>query len=120
MREQHDGDAEAARSAEHLARRDGVGLFLYLDEIGAAVAQQRLERSGAVLRLLELTLAAHAARGEGEDLEAALAFPGDVDGPAEPRFAPALGDGHRHLETASCERAQLAPVGGLEVGVGEN
>src|SRR5206468_6344162 len=97
VREQHDGDAEAARGAEHLAGGVGVGLFFDLDEIGAAVAQQRLERAAAVLGFGDFALA-HAAGGEGKDLEAALPFPRDVDRPAEPRFAPALRNGNGDFE----------------------
>src|SRR5881392_3207253 len=67
MREQHDGNGEAAGGAEHLARGERVGLFFYLNEIGAAVAQQRPERAASVFRFGDFGLAAaHAAGGQGE------------------------------------------------------
>src|SRR5262245_37640386 len=120
MGEQHDGDAEPACGAEDLARDRGVGLLLDLDEVGAAVAQQRLEGAPGVGRVGDVALGAHAAGGEREDLEPALALPGDVDGPAEPRLAPALRAGDGDLETASGEGAQFSPMGGLQVGVRED
>ena len=102
MREQHDGNGEPARGGEHLARRMRGGLFFYLNKIRPAVSQQRPERSARVFRFLEHAFLSHAARGQGKDLETALPFPRHVDRPAEPRLAPALWNGDRHLEPSSC------------------
>jgi hypothetical protein len=113
MRQQHDGNAEPAGRAHDLLGDERGGLFFYLDEIGAAVAQQRFERAASVAGLVQLAFRADAAGREREDLEAALPLPGDVDRPAEPGIAPALRDGDGDLETARSEGAQFSPVGGL-------
>ncbi len=113
MREQHGGDAEAAGGGEHLLGHGGVGLFFYLNEIGAAVAQQRLERAAPVGLV-------RGAGGEGKDLEAALAFPGDVDRLAEPGVAPALRHGDSDFETTRRQRAQLAAMTRLQIRVGQD
>ena len=120
MGKEHNRDREAARRVEHLLRRDRGRLFLYLDEIRAAIAQQRAQCPAGVLRFGELALLAHPAGGQGKDLESALALPGDVDGPAEPGLTPALRNGDRDFETPGRQRAELAAVGWLEIGVGEN
>ena len=61
-----------------------------------------------------------AAGGEGKDFESPLAFPGDIDRPAEPGLAPPLGDGDGDLEPTGRQRAELAAVSRLEIGVGED
>src|SRR5205823_3434862 len=78
------------------------------------------QRPAAVFRFGELALGTHAARGHGEYLEPALALPRDVDRPAEPRLAPALRNGDGDLQPTCRECTQLAPVGGLDVGVGKD
>src|SRR6059036_2945041 len=108
------------RAALNTWRAAGVRLFLYLDEVGAAVAQQRLERAPAVRRLVELSPLAHPARRQRKHLEAALPLPRDVDRPAEPGLAPALRDSDGDFQPTGCERAQFAAVSRLEIGVGED
>jgi hypothetical protein len=76
---EYDRDAEPACGGQDLPGRGRAGLFLYLDEVGPAVAQQGFERAARVFD--------RAAGGQGEDFEAALALPRDVDRPAEPGLA---------------------------------
>src|SRR5207247_10967554 len=105
---------------EHLTRRRRARLFFYLHEVGTPVAEQRLERTAAVRRFCDLAFVPHAVRGQREDLEAALALPRDVDRLAEPRLPPALRNGDGGFQPTGRERAQLAAVGWLEIGVAEN
>src|SRR2546426_438135 len=60
------------------------------------------------------------ARGEGEHLDAVLALPRDLERATQHGIAPALRHADGHIEPAGGERAKLPPVGGRDVGVGDD
>src|SRR2546425_12332934 len=86
-------------------------------QVGPFVPQQRREGPARVAQPVGLAGARHR---NGKDFDAALTLPADLERPPQPRLAPALRHANGDVELAGGERAQLAPVGGVDVGRGDD
>ncbi len=115
--EQHRGDLEAAGRAHQLQRRPGARLLLHLHQVGPLVPQQRREGPAGVAQPVGPAGARHR---DGKDFDAPLALPADLERAPQPRLAPALRHADGDVEVAGGERAQLSPVGGVDVGRGDD
>src|SRR3989441_4988848 len=86
-------------------------------QVGPFVPQQRREGPARVAQPVGLAGARHR---NGKDFDAALTLPADLERPPQPRLAPALRHANGDVELAGGERAQLPPVGGVDVGRGDD
>src|SRR5256886_7927417 len=112
-----DWSSDVCSSDLHLLAAARGRLLLHLDDVGAFIAQQRDERALPEARFRGLGPVAHR---DGEDLDAVLALPPDLHCAAEPGLARALRHADGDVEIARGERAELAAVGGVEIGRGDD
>jgi len=118
MCKEHGGKPQVTGDADHLARGARGGLRLDLDQVGPLVAQQRQQGPPAEAQHVG---AAGVAHRHGKYLDPVLPLPRDLERAAQhPFLAPPLRHADGDVEPAGRERAQLAPVGRGDVGVGDD